>query len=547
MYKSIKRIKGIAYLYIQESAWINGKVKTVNCRSLGRASDGDILRYAPQKQSGIGGIQKADHQFTQLNPTKQQGKLSPKEIYELQTPLQPFVFEGLDEITVKLLDFLEGKARVSRQFIEDLLRKPDFKEAEKQLIDFALASLEGKKISVPILADRIRLELLSLTPVELECSKWENYGLPDHRYNCHWRNRYQEIIYQPPFETPGGDEHFMGRNESARYFAHVRTEDIGDGVRRVFELQSDLFQRRNRRLPDDKPLTKKQQKEQEQLYPYRNIWHQRIIREEIRRAANDGMTELWFPTAETCALIEGFFDGDEREGAPIGCEAGETVAIYGEDHLVVDTHFDYVEAVETADIMHQTTWDQVKHDEIEHHAESMEEDPSSYDLSEGMSDQDIRQAAQQHFESLYSTVTEWARYMTEETGCEYIVIQGGDTNPDIIVLGEHGTLQTHEYGFESQYFDIDALADDHRRVVDFYEKDVAKVLRKEKPDTAFHTDDDNNTWFCVPIRPKGTIGGDDAGAVVAFKSQGRERPQSGRMHQAAEKKYHEKLTLGKRR
>ena len=41
------------------------------------------------------------------------------------------------------------------------------------------------------------------------------------------------------------------------------------------------------------------------LEPYRNTWHERLIREEVKQAAKDGKTKLQFPTGETAMKIEG--------------------------------------------------------------------------------------------------------------------------------------------------------------------------------------------------------------------------------------------------
>ena len=41
------------------------------------------------------------------------------------------------------------------------------------------------------------------------------------------------------------------------------------------------------------------------LEPYRNTWHERVIREEVKQAAKDGKTKLQFPTGETVMKIEG--------------------------------------------------------------------------------------------------------------------------------------------------------------------------------------------------------------------------------------------------
>ena len=41
------------------------------------------------------------------------------------------------------------------------------------------------------------------------------------------------------------------------------------------------------------------------LEPYRNTWHERVIREEVKQAAIDGKSKLQFPTGETAMKIEG--------------------------------------------------------------------------------------------------------------------------------------------------------------------------------------------------------------------------------------------------
>ena len=117
-------------------------------------------------------------------------------------------------------------------------------------------------------------------------------------------------------------------------------------TRRVIEIQSDLFQKgrleneigwaRNARTPEElaqlrvelraKGQTDSQinnllrsdeqanirAKEGEKLEPYRNTWHERVIREEVKKAAQDGKTKLQFPTGETAMKIEGL--GQESRG-----------------------------------------------------------------------------------------------------------------------------------------------------------------------------------------------------------------------------------------
>lgn len=99
------------------------------------------------------------------------------------------------------------------------------------------------------------------------------------------------------------------------------TTDYDKGTtRRVIELQSDLFQKgrlegefqdatlsggpaKVRRSPEGTSYNATE--DFKKLEPYRNTWHERVIREEVKQAAKDGKTKLQFPTGETAMKIEG--------------------------------------------------------------------------------------------------------------------------------------------------------------------------------------------------------------------------------------------------
>jgi len=136
-------------------------------------------------------------------------------------------------------------------------------------------------------------------------------------------------------------------------FEALKTAEKGGSTRRVIELQSDLFQKgrlegeanRNdteilrtlglEREYDDlasnaRNLTDAQkarwdeidkqrasfrtdrENELTKLEPYRNTWHERVIREEVKQAAKDGKTKLQFPTGETAMKIEGLVNRSDK-------------------------------------------------------------------------------------------------------------------------------------------------------------------------------------------------------------------------------------------
>jgi len=253
------------------------------------------------------------------------------------------VFEGLDGLTLRSVEKLKGRSTVSRQFIEDLANQPDLKQPERDLIRSVLATMEGDTIPVAEFANKVQTELLPLSQTNAG-NAWEGINLSDDLRGP--VDKYETIIYESPVPVGAGRFHFES-NEAPNYFAHVRVEDMQNpneaqivadyinsgepttnireilsrgGTRRVIEVQSDLFQKgrlegeytRNvmpRNYPSSpitpKPVSKVRKTELAKLEPYRNTWHERVIREEVERAAQDGKSKLQFPTGETAMKIEG--------------------------------------------------------------------------------------------------------------------------------------------------------------------------------------------------------------------------------------------------
>lgn len=262
-------------------------------------------------------------------------------------------FKDSGDISTKLLGKLEGKTVVSKQFIADLTNSPDLKQPERDLIRRMLED-EGNNIDVTEFTNKVKTELLPL-----ERNKW-NTDKTGKRTPMHEGvvlgdelrgpiANYDEHIYESPIKTSAGRIHW-GENEAPNYFAHSRVEDIPKSIidpqgpdynhvssklgdtRRVIEIQSDLFQKgrlegegaserikpsdlSNPKDPDaiermNKANTEIDARASEiaKLEPYRNTWHERVVREEVKKAAVDGKTKLQFPTGETAMKIEGLGD-----------------------------------------------------------------------------------------------------------------------------------------------------------------------------------------------------------------------------------------------
>ena len=259
-------------------------------------------------------------------------------------------FEGFKDITTNVLDRLKGKGGVSKQYIQDLTNMPELKQAERDIIRNVLNDYPEGDIPVIDFANKVKSELLPLKSKQGRESfnqRYESITLPDELRGP--IANYQERIYESPIKTSAGGVHF-GDEGTDSYFAHTRIEDlptetnidalveakqagipreqlIRGQTRRVIEIQSDLFQkgrleRENvtdeayqrmvrdigeARAKNYEPFAKREARAAElsKLEPYRNTWHERVIREEVKQAAVDGKTKLQFPTGETAMKIEG--------------------------------------------------------------------------------------------------------------------------------------------------------------------------------------------------------------------------------------------------
>lgn len=222
---------------------------------------------------------------------------------------------------------------------------------------------------LPLNTKSSSLNKKDLSPAELQKmdartqTKYENITLPDELRGK--VKDYKENIYESPIKTSAGSTHFSGQTDS--YFGHTRIEDMADNsTRRVIEVQSDLYQKGNLDREEFvkaenflNALSVDEKKFMTELAndPKRTFWndlprelfakmrpyglsdgtvfqlakdgfpskaagitklaqyndptaHFRMIREEIKKAAQDGKTKLQFPTGETAMKIEGL--GDNR-------------------------------------------------------------------------------------------------------------------------------------------------------------------------------------------------------------------------------------------
>ena len=256
---------------------------------------------------------------------KQEASATPK--FKL-VPGKEDVYQGEKKLTLKTLEKLKGRSTVSKQFISDLTNQGDLKQAERDVIRQVLEG-EDKVVNVKDFAKKVNAELLPLKRVSSGNDVMNGSGSRYERITLPFEERgnvmdYSENIYESPIKTSAGKTHFSGDTE--KYFGHTRIEDMADKkTRRVIEVQSDLFQKGNLEKEFDqfsvlegnesrvkvgeadmiKRLDKRQE-EAKRLKQYNDpTAHFRMIREEVKKAAQDGKTKLQFPTGETAMKIEG--------------------------------------------------------------------------------------------------------------------------------------------------------------------------------------------------------------------------------------------------
>lgn len=261
-------------------------------------------------------------------------------------PKVPDTFQGFKDLTTKIVDKLKGKSIVSKQFISDLTNSGDVKQVERDLLRNILDSQKGDKVNVKEFAEKVKTELLPLKVKHVSDSqmtgRYENISLPDELRGA--VKDYDEHIFESPIKTSAGDVHWGnvedGSNMKVKnYFGHTRVEDMADNsTRRVIEVQSDLYQKgnlekettdifRQAENPDESygsiinrygGGTKGAKNAQQaaidatkKLKQYNDpTAHFRMIREEVKKAAEDGKTKLQFPTGKTAMQIEGLENRD---------------------------------------------------------------------------------------------------------------------------------------------------------------------------------------------------------------------------------------------
>lgn len=397
-----------------------------------------------------------------------------------------FIATGYKEtgnLTTKILKDLEGKTTVSKQYILDATNRGELKQVERDITRNVLDTMPGDTINVKEFADKVKAELLQLKRIDASGTSQfatENVVLPDEiRGNV---KNYMDVNYTSPIKTSAGEIHFnKGGNN---YFGHTRIEDMADNkTRRVIEVQSDLYQKGNleREFSEeaiDKFGAKAYDKssgslkdavnaeniarqarrtDAQKLQQYNDpTAHFRMIREEIKKASQDGKDKLQFPTGETAMKIEKLGQG----------EANRFIELYDD--------------IETPGGMRPSGHRVLKDKNLEVGMRIAEDGDhgSQWIITDVLGDGKFKAVPK----DVYDRANEIVKAKMQ-----------GNSDPNYSFTHEN----VPNFASSQETFDISGKVDTNNPIYKFYEKDVAKYLNKFGGKRV--VDDKGVSWIEIPI------------------------------------------------
>lgn len=449
-----------------------------------------------------------------------------REIARFRLKDDPAAFDGFTDLSTAILETLKGRTTVSKQFISDLTNSGDLKQSERDVIREVLKG-EPDTVNVKDFADRVKAQLLPLKrnstgdyeiePGIMAQGQFENTTLEDGLRGP--VAEYREHVYESPIPTDAGGRHF-GKKEYPNYFAHSRTEDMIDttvdgskmrgteyaaGPRRVIEIQSDLFQKGG--LENESPRVSQQAnkkwgvfdrrtsdligpqfktKEEAEAFAkdrtakleaYRNTWQDRIIKEEVKRAAQDGKPSVLFPTGETALKIEGLAQNNRWFENPNGEEIsfGSKLKELTPENLKV--------GMQVGSDAHGDTWI----------------------VTDVLGDGKFKAVSQLSADNDYPIYQ-----AAEKIGALEKDGSGVDLKKFLANPHGQGVLNNSQL---AESFDISGKADANNPIFKFYEKEVGRYLKNRYGAVPF-TDERGVTWNRVDIQP-----GMAEKPILAFKGR----------------------------
>ncbi len=307
---------------------------------------------------------------------------------------------------------------------------------------------------------------------------------------------YSEIIYESPVKTSAGDVHFPAR-KAIGYFGHTRIEDMADNkTRRVIEVQSDLYQKGNlerelsvensvtggkidmAKLKENYPKKYAEIQSKQKLQQYNDpTAHFRMVREEIKKASQDGKTKLQFPTGETAMKIEGL-GGQANEG-------NWRIAPYDPDPLARSQPRN----IEISDLEVGKTIYQIN---------------DAWIITEVLGDGKFKAVPKQKWDDMDAGVFLYSgeeKRLNELWGKNQSTLtQAEKAERDALFAKADQLKESFQFNREipdTEQFDISGKVDTNNPIYRFYEKTLSKYLKRFGAERV--TDENGVEWFEVPI------------------------------------------------
>lgn len=400
------------------------------------------------------------------------------------------VYQGEKDLSIKTLEKLKGRSTVSKKFIENLTNQPELKQQERDAVRAALADYpDGSQIPIAEFAKKVTAELLPLKRLTNTSPQYESISLGG--YERGDIANYSEHIYSSPVKNSAGGVHFGRQENTSGYFGHTRVEDMANkpsesfnrsdlntpekikdfsnGIRRVIEVQSDLYQKggleRQKVAAEMDAAGKGGAKEInavgknfKKLDQYNDpTAHFRMVREEVAQAAKDGKTKLQFPTGETAMKIEGL---GQIANWVYKSDVPRSVNINGRN------------------ITAETPWEKLKPEDLKV-GQSVKNNNAHGDwiVTDVLGDGKFKAVS---------------KHQVDEAGGFDLWLK--KVNGDITV--PHGEFRPSRYVEET--FDISGKVDTNNPIYKFYEKDLGRYL-KSKYGAETVTDKQGVTWYEVPV------------------------------------------------
>jgi len=356
-----------------------------------------------------------------------------------------------------------------------------------------------------------------------------------------------------------------------RYIAEIQSDSFQnperlDGISKKIEmLKSDLergeasFKEKIR--INEELAALKMSPEEKSFLNYKNTWHERMIREEIRRAAMEGDTKIRIPTPYTISKIEGYLSEDGQ--IPENTVVGDEFDYMGDSYTLLETseYYDGATGIVTRsdNIRTIVDFDTARQEDFDNEMSEM-----IYEIKNAKTADDINSIADGYFtkeqikelrgyiknnedaeiEGMLEPVINNRiddRYSDNRSYADYYNDMFGGNEKDSFPLDENRIIilektETETLSFgqteaDKENFDYEKDLDstEQRTVARFYDKQVGRYLAKlRKQNFRIVEDERGFEWYETDIMPE------DKSAVEAFQTVAAEKPETRTGEEVAE-------------